>query len=97
MTRSDAASREKSTRNASTGRLMFLTVCSPSAVKRTGSLGPIWSCTCLDRTIPLGGGRLEALQPAGHVDAVAVQIIALDDHVAEMYADPQMNCTPFVE
>src|SRR5438270_13272470 len=62
---------------------MFLTLCSPMSSKAQGSRSPIWS-----RTRDADAARRrQCLQPRGDVDAVAVNILAVGDDVAEIDPD----------
>ena len=54
------------------------------------------ACLVLDLVEGVAGnddaaGLGERLEPRGDVDAVAVDVVALDDHVAEIDADPELD------
>src|SRR6476619_3464030 len=68
---------------------MFLTCCSPRSSKTKGSRSRTWSWTVLETNTPAGIG--EGLDTRGDVDAVAIEVVALDDHVAEIDADAQLD------
>ena len=72
-----------------TGRAMFLTSCSPASAKDSESLP-------LDLIMDLAGdaeatGIGQSLEPRRNVDAIAVDVRALDHDVAEVDADAQSN------
>ena len=68
-----------------TGRSMFLTVCSPRSSNAHGDLARhLVAHRARDRD---AADRRQRLQPRGDVDAFAVDVVALDDDVAEIDAD----------
>jgi len=69
---------------------MFLTVCSPEIIEAMGSLSRTWSRTARETHTP--PGSQQALQPRGHVDTVAEDVVRLYDDIAEIDADAE--CKP---
>ena len=63
---------------------MFFTVCSPRSEKLIGTLLSTCSRTELEMQMPPGSARV---RPHRYVDAIAVDIVALDDNIADIDAD----------
>ena len=68
---------------------MFLTRCSPRSSKAKGSRSRDVVVNACWRRTPRRLGQ--GFDPRGDVDAVAVDVVALDDHVAEIDADAQLD------
>src|SRR5689334_19526807 len=68
---------------------MFLTCCSPKSSKTKGSRSRTWSWTVLETNTPPASASVSIR--GGDVDAVAIEVVALDDHVAEIDADAQFD------
>ena len=68
---------------------MFFSACSPMSSKARSSRLPTWSRTVAETAMPPGCG--DALEPRRHVDAVAEDVVALDDDVAEIDADAEFD------
>ena len=68
-------------------RAMFFSCARPGPRRRASSLPRTCRAPCPETQMPPGLGH--RLQPRGDVDAVAVDVAALDDHVAEVDADAQ--------
>ena len=72
-----------------TGRAMFLSCCSPLSSNATSSLLPTCRVTdCRHRDAARLG---DAFESRGDIDAVAEDIVVLDDHVAEVDADAEFD------
>ena len=83
------ASFSSTTRKTRIGRAMFLTLCSPRSSKPTSSRSPTWSRTAAETA---DAARLrQRLQPRRDVHAVAENVAVLDDHVAEIDADAELD------
>ena len=68
---------------------MFLTCYSPRSSKRKGSRSRVW---IVDRIGDEHAARIgEGFDPCRDVDAVAIEVVALDDHIAEIDADAQFD------
>ena len=73
---------------------MFLTCCSPRSSKRDrAGRGP--SDGRRPRCRPRQAAP--ALEPRRDVDAIAVDVVAVDDHVAEVDADPELDAVRRLE
>jgi hypothetical protein len=70
---------------------MFLTCCSPKSSKDKGQPVAHVIVNCVGDEYPSGIGQ--GLDPRGDVDAVAIEIVALDDYVAEIDANAQLDTT----
>ncbi len=70
-----------------TARAMFFTACSPRSAKDSDSLSLICS---LAARVDADAARLgQRFEPRGNVDAVAENVVAVDDDVADIDADPE--------
>src|SRR5207248_5394782 len=77
------------TRYTRSGRAMFLRLCSPRSSKAQSSRSCTWSCTMAETQMPARFGH--GFEPCGDVDAVAVDVVAVDDHIAEIDPDPEFD------
>src|SRR5712664_2828689 len=68
---------------------MFLTCCSPRSSKTKGSRSRTCSWTVLEMNTPPASARASTRAAMFH--AIAVEVVALDDHVAEIDADAQFD------
>jgi hypothetical protein len=71
------------------GRLIFLKVMSPASWKRTSIRLPMLSVD--DRGNANAAGLGQRLEPRGNVYTVAVDVVALNDHITEIDSDPQYD------
>ena len=71
---------------------MFLTACSPRSSKTHIQRRAHMFLHIAGDTDSAGLG--EAFHARGHIDAVAVEIVALDDHIAQADADAQHHAVP---
>ncbi len=74
---------------------MFFTLCSPRSAKPIGS----FSATC-SRTVALTqiSARLgKGSKPCSNVDAIAENVIALDDHVTHVDSDAKADAVTFID
>ena len=76
-------------RKTRTGRTMFFTGFSPRSSSTIPSLSCTESRTARETKIAARVG--ESLQPRRDVDAVAVDVVAFDDHVSEIDADAELD------
>ena len=68
---------------------MFLTCCSPKSSKAKSSLSRTWSRTTRLMQIPPGSAK--RFEPRGDIDAVAVDVVLVDEDVAEIDADAKLD------
>ncbi len=76
-------------RQARTGVSIFLSDNAPASTKATPTLPLIWACTASDTRMPLG--RRLAFQTRGDIDPVAEDIVVVDNDVAEVDADAELD------
>src|SRR6266446_4510810 len=68
---------------------MFLTCCSPKSSKPNSTLSRTWSRTTRLTQIPPGSAK--CFEPCGDIDAVAVNVVLVNDDVAEIDADAELD------
>ena len=74
------------------GRAMFFSCCSPRLAKARPGWPCRWSQAVPETTMPPGSAK--RLQPGGDVDPVALEVVAVDHHVAQVDADAQTAGRP---
>ena len=77
------------TRKACTGSAMFFTFCSPIGSKPKASFFSTSLATFPETQMPPGLRQL--LKPGRDIDALAIAVLALDDHLAEIDPDPDLD------
>src|SRR4051794_37463758 len=68
---------------------MIFSACSPLSTKARSRRLPIWSRTIPETATP--PGRSDALQPRCDVDAVAKNIVVLNDDIAKIDAEAKLD------